>query len=433
LLTLSSRCNEGQAELTLSQERYAPLGSSIERARTWQIPVCLRFPTAEGSREQCLLLTQPSQTLKLESATCPAWVAPNSGAAGYYRAALDEPALRALLSARGALSEAEQLSLTSDLGASMRSGRLRAELALAGWVELAQSPSRLVLDQVLGALGGVRDKLLSEAELANYRARVAQLTAPLYQKLGLFPATGAEVSGEEKLQRSQVVRALGLEARDPALATELAALGRARLDLGSHPRSAELPSELIDAALSAALRQGDAAVLARAKEKLLAETDGTVRARLLSALGSLDQPARTAELLTLALDPRLRVNERLPLLYGQMARSETRRAAFDWLKSNEQALSAALSERHQANIIAATGGFCDEASAREVEAHFASRVEKMPGGPRDLALALESIRLCAAVSKAQTESARAYFAQAPAPAAKVVAPARKQKPKPAAP
>jgi alanyl aminopeptidase len=428
-LKLSQRCAAGQVELSLSQERYAPLGSSIERARTWQIPVCLRFPSGAGSREQCLLLSEAERTFKLDSPDCPAWIEPNSGAAGYYRVALDEPALRALLAARSALSEAEQLSLTSDLGAGMRSGRLRAELALAGWIELAQTPSRLLLDQVLGALSQVRDKLLSEAELPNYRARVAQLATPIYRKLGLFPAPGSDVPGEEKLQRAQVVRALGLEARDATLLAELAALGRARLDLGSHTRSAELPSELIDVALSAALRTGDAGVFARAQEKLLAESDGTVRARLLAALGALDQPARTSDLLKLALDPRLRVNERLPLLYGQMARRETRRAAFDWLKANEQALSAALSERHQANLIAATGGFCDEASAREVEAHFAPRAEKMPGGPRDLALALESIRLCAAVAQAQSDSARAYFA-APPPAPKL-APTQKRKVAPA--
>jgi alanyl aminopeptidase len=418
LLSVTPSCREGKAEVALAQQRYAPIGSSIERARSWQIPACLRFPGASGSAEQCLLLTDKEARVALEGASCPAWIMPNSEAAGYYRFALDAPALDALVAARATLSEAELITLANNLMAGMDAGSVRAEQALAGMITLSDRSSRLVLDQVLGALFDARDKLLSEAELAHYRARVAQVAGPVYRKLGLFPPAGAEVSGEEKLLRAQAVRALGLEARDPELYAELARLGRARLELETHPRALELPSELIDVALTAALRQGDDSVLARAKEKLVADADGTVRARLLTGIAGLDQPARTGAVLALALDPRLRVNERLPLVFGQMARTETRRAAFDWLKANEQGLSTALSQRHQADVIASVAGFCDEATAQEVEAYFGPRAEKIPGGPRELQLALERIRLCAALRAAQGESARAYFKEPPPAVAK---------------
>ncbi|HEX6241350.1 MAG TPA: M1 family aminopeptidase [Polyangiales bacterium] len=437
LVRVASACREGKTELTLTQERYAPIGSAIERARSWQIPLCLRYPTAidqarvshaSGSADQCLLLVDKQARVTLDAPGCPAWIMPNSQASGYFRYALEAPAQAALLAARSALSEEEQIALANNLVAAMRAGTLPAEQALTGLLGLSGSSSRLVLDQLLGVLAYVRDRLLTEAELPSYRARVAQVVGPVYQQLGLLPPAGKEVSGEEKLLRAQAVRALGLEAREPALAAELAKLGRAQLGVEPHARLKELPSELIDAALTAALRQGDETLLARAKQQLLQESDGTVRARLLSAIGAQDQPARTPLVLNLALDPGLRVNERLPLLYGQMARSETRSAAYDWLKANEQALVTAVSQRRAADVISSVGGFCDEETAKDIEARFGPRAQDIPGGPRELALALESVRLCAALRANQAESARAYFAKQAVEAVKVK-PARGQKPK----
>jgi alanyl aminopeptidase len=58
-----------------------------------------------------------------------------------------------------------------------------------------------------------------------------------------------------------------------------------------------------------------------------------------------------------------------------------------------------------------TGYFCDEAYAAEVEAFFAPLVDGLEGGPRNLAGALEEIRLCAALARVQGPALTAYFAE----------------------
>jgi hypothetical protein len=58
-----------------------------------------------------------------------------------------------------------------------------------------------------------------------------------------------------------------------------------------------------------------------------------------------------------------------------------------------------------------TGYFCDEAHAAEVEAFFAPLVDGLEGGPRNLAGALEEIRLCAALARVQGPALAAYFAE----------------------
>ena len=110
--------------------------------------------------------------------------------------------------------------------------------------------------------------------------------------------------------------------------------------------------------------------------------------------------------------PAVRVAEQL-LARAPEQRKETRAAAYAWLKGHYDAFVAVLSEHHRAELIGAAAGFCSEDMARDVEATYAPRAPKLPGGPRELAMTLESIRLCAALEQAQGEKARAYFAKQP--------------------
>jgi hypothetical protein len=55
--------------------------------------------------------------------------------------------------------------------------------------------------------------------------------------------------------------------------------------------------------------------------------------------------------------------------------------------------------------------FCDQEHRDEVERLFTAKAKASPGGPRDLASALESMSLCIARRKAQEPSARAFFAE----------------------
>jgi alanyl aminopeptidase len=410
LVALTPRCAADGVSLSLRQSRFAPIGSTIDRAARWQIPVCVRYASDKGSEERCMLLRDETTSWKLDNASCPRWVLPNSGAAGYYRYQLDASALDALVLARKELGEGEQLALANNLVATMRAGGLSAEPALTALSALADLPSRLVLEQILEVFAALRDKLLGEGEEAGYRARLAHILAPLYASLGIFPK--ATPSGDEKLLRARVVRALALDARHEPLLSELAGLGRALLGVGAEARLGELPSELIEPALSAALRSGDDALLTRAIDKLRNESDGTVRSRLLSALSNLDQPAQSERVLLLSLDPALRVNERLSPLYGQMARRETRAQAYAFLKQHYDALSAALSERGTSHVLGVIGHFCSPAEVEDAKSFFSVRAEKLPGGPRELSLALESGTLCAAFSLAQKEGVQRYFANA---------------------
>ncbi len=376
--------------LRLTQSRYAPLGTHVPEA-SWQVPVCVRYgQPGAPAKEKCQLLSDKTTTVALEG-VCPSWVMPNAGAQGYYRWSLAEPELEALITRRHELAAPEQMSLANNLGAALRAGKVDLARAIKAQKLLVASPKRHVFESALKTFW-MLSELLPDESLPAFRADMAKTLRPQLNRIGLLPRT-SKPSGEEKLSRVSVVRALYGLSEEAALSKELARLGKPLLS-GDAVRN--LPSELIELALTAAVREGGASAYDAVQAQLFAADDGVQRNRLLGALANVRDPALAKRSLALTLDDKLRVNERLLPLLVQLGQRETRAQAFAWLRENFDALLAKLGAHGGNDVISASSSFCTAQAAQEVEQFFGSRVEKVPGGPRELALTLESIRGCAA-------------------------------------
>ncbi len=408
-LSASLSCEGPTPQVELRQARYRPLGSAIDAQAQWEIPVCIRYGTADGkSRERCTLVKEQVTQVALEGDACPTWWMPNAGAKGYYRWVLSEADFHQLLRHVGELSVAERISLASNLAAAMEAGTLPAHTALAALKGLSKEPARQVLQQVLAAYGSVEHDALDEAALPAYRAHLAAIVAPWFRELGLFAGPG-ETDPEIALKRLSVVRALGLSARDPNLSRELAKFGRAELGLGE-PQKARLAPELRDAALTAALRLDPSTTLEPALARLRTSEDSQERARLLAAIVAVDDPAYSAQILALALSPTLRTNERLSPVYGQAANRTTRSLALAWLDQHYDALFAQLNINARPRLMGVLRYTCDQTDAEPLIESFRKRAEAVAGGRRAFALALESAELCRAFRAAQGKAVQAYFA-----------------------
>jgi alanyl aminopeptidase len=408
------KCEGSAAALKLAQSRYAPLATSVEAGARWQIPLCVRFATQEGSREQCTLLASDQAELKLETNSCPRWVMPNANASGYYRWSVSEAALLGLVDvAATELSAREQLSLLENISAALRAGTLKVNTALSAFEKLGMIDKRPVLESSLEKLASVRDSLLDDASLPAYRGFVRGVVEARYQKLGLVPAKAEADNGELKLTRAVLAHAMAQTARDEAVRKELSAFGRAQLGLENHARLSELPSELIELALSVAIQDGGQPVFERALTELDKSSDGIIRSRLLGALSTTRDPALSPRALELALSDKLRGNELFVPLSRQAAMPETRALAWTWLNQHVDALQGKIGGYNASFMIEAFADLCSDEAASEVERLFAPRAEQIMGGPRDLKLTLESIRSCSALRAQQAGNARAFFAALP--------------------
>ncbi|MGO8995384.1 MAG: M1 family aminopeptidase [Polyangiaceae bacterium] len=409
------RCDGGPPRLHLKQSRFLPAGSTGDANKTWQVPVCARYEVGGKVQESCSLLTDREGDLPIGGTVCPTWVFPNPDAAGYYRFALAPKDLAALkkygvakLSARDKIAFANSLRAAFNHGTTSFADSLSAATALAG------DPNPEVSDQPAGFLDTAHDWLYQDKVEPAIEAYTRKLYAPELAKLGW---TGKNGEGAETIKRrTRVIGTLAGLGHDPRTRAEAKRRALAYLGIG---KDGEIHKDALDANLAGTvlgIAGEDAngplfdALLAR-----LAKTeDEQLRGQILGALCSARDPAIAARVRDLVLDTRLRVTEVMVPLYYQLNMPETRDATWAWMKKNWDALVARQSGNlfGGAQAFRAVSGMCDETSANDVASFLTDRAKTVDGAPRELASAIEQIRLCVAKRTAQEKNARDFFAHA---------------------
>jgi alanyl aminopeptidase len=134
-----------------------------------------------------------------------------------------------------------------------------------------------------------------------------------------------------------------------------------------------------------------------------------MRSRILGALASVHDAKLSQRVLDLALEKRLHGNEVLTPLWTQIGAIETRDRAWAWMRDHFDAIFDQLASGRAGALPGLASRFCDDAHRAEIESFFRPRVDKLEGGPRNLALGLESLDLCVARRKDQEPALRDFF------------------------
>ena len=399
------RC-DGEPRLALAQRPYRALGSPVE-AKTWSLPVCVRAAGREG--RTCTLLAAATGEIRLDGASCPAWFSANAGATGYYRTLLSADAARHALQTNE-LGAAERVALAGDVDALMLAGDVSAADAL-GLVPLFahDSDHRVVSAGV--ELTGVLSGLVPDAQRGAFEARVRSAYGERAHALGWTVRPGDD--DDVRLLRRTVLGVITSQGRDPELSQQAAALvGRWLEDPGV------LDPELVATAIGAATASADRPLVERLRQALFRTTDRDRRESLIDGLGRVRDPGLARELLPLTLDDRLDPRESIAILWGLAGHRETRRAAFDFLKANYDALAGRLPRGEASPILYLPfvgSGLCAADTHAEIEAFFGARNKALVGGPRVLAQALEAVDQCVARARVQEPALAAALGARPQP------------------
>ena len=408
-----------QPALVLRQGQFLPAGSKAAEPPVWKIPVCARYDAGARVKTACTLLTEREATLPLDAVKCPAWVMPNAGGRGYYRWSLPREALKQLAE-KGypELTAAERLSFAESLRSGAVNGRIPMRDALEALAPFADDPSRAVAAAPMSLLREGREWIRDDAKAVRaFESFAGELYAPARKALGWEAAKGTIEDGDRALLRRDVINFLSWTARDPALRREAAERGRAYVGFGKDGAIHDdaVDRQLASAALGIAGAEGDAALFDALLEQLAKADKEIVRERLLAALTAVTRPELSARALALTFDPRIRGDEALVPLSGQLARPETRDAAWAWLEAHVDAVLARLPPARAARLAWAGAVFCDAVHADAIEKLFAERAKRLDGGPREIAGAAESVRLCAARRAIAGPGLRALFSGAKPP------------------
>ncbi len=407
-------CNHRRGTVKLRQQRYVPAGSpGVEGNPTWKIPVCVRHDQGRA----CTLLESSEGEIAL--ATCPSWLAPNEGAAGYYRTNLAPRLLGKLLADGGKkLTAPERLGAIGDVNALARAGILPYDQALAFVPKLAVDPSRHVVEAAAGMVGWLRDADLVPDKVApNFSQFIRARWGNRAHALGWTPKPGEDE--DTRILRGKLLPLVADEGDDLALAGEARALAaRWIVDKGS------VDPDMLESVLGVAAARGDQQLFDAWHAAAAGERDLTARRRLLGAMGMFRDPAIVQQALDLMLEVSFDIRESMTLLSGANRTPTTRPLAWAFVQEHFDNLVEKLPREWGSKLPFVATSQCDPMVAVEVAAFFKERTSRFVGGPRNLAQALELMRLCATFKQTQAPNVERFFARYPRGV-----PARAQPPK----
>jgi alanyl aminopeptidase len=396
------RGKEAPPRLALAQERYRALGSKIDPRRTWHVPVCVRWGAGAASGRDCTVLAAEAAELPLSAKACPDWVLPNEASAGYYRVRPRGDLLDRLLArAPRALTPPERLGLVHDVRALVASGDVQIGAALGPVDALAKDRSRHLVEAAISLIEGLDEMVPAELR-PSYERLIRRLFGARAAALG-WQVQRREPDDARQLRPALLSLVAGV-GRDPELGQQATALAWRWLD----DRKA-VDASVVPAVLAVAARRGDQRLLDRLLAEARKTSDRTERARLFDAVGAFVDPKLAAQALPSLLADQIDLREALGGLLGGLDHAATRELAYRFVADHFDTISSRLPPLYRPGLAFTIAALCDEARTAEAEQLFRPRLEKLDGGSRVLAQALEQLSLCSAGKKAQTPGVVAFL------------------------
>ncbi|MGY3263954.1 M1 family aminopeptidase [Lysobacter sp. HA35] len=397
-------CSGAKPALSITQQRYLPIGSTASATGEWGIPMTIRYADGTTVREQKSLVTGAQSRVELAEATsCPKWVMPNGYGAGYYRFALSPKLQASLNDAFATLDEREQRMVADSAVAAYGAGTLTPSQLLAALPRFANANVRQTATAGMGSTEWMSERLLGDDKARDaFHTKVAAIYRPRLERLGLTPKPGE--AEDDALLRSSLVDFFALNLKDPAVRKEMNRVGRQVLGLdGDGQLHADAAArDLRDTALVVALQEGGAPAFDAAEKYFRASQDAVLRSELLTAMGATHVPALDDRARALVFEKGLlRRNEIFPIVGGQTDTVATRTALRDWVDAHFAELEARLAPAGASLVRLYSAGMCSDADADALQAKFTPRMAQVEGGPRELEQTVEGIRLCAAQQKAR--------------------------------
>jgi alanyl aminopeptidase len=276
-----------------------------------------------------------------------------------------------------------------------------AESGLAPLSEaLAWADSGLAHTSVVARMEAVellqkqRDAWLSAADATAKRDIIARRVRPLAAAM-TWSEAAAESDDERELRPRLMAYAAEVADEDGELK------GRARELAGAWLADhGAVSATLTPAVLDTAARFADADTYARLEKAALGAKDQRERRHLLGALGKVRDAKLRSRMLALSLAEDVNGYDALELLEAALADDSNRRAAFDFLRENYDALAARLPQSALASpivwLMEPLGDLCTREERTVFADFFKERAARLFGGPRTYRQALERIEICVA-------------------------------------
>ena len=368
---------------------------------TWQVPVCMTLGI-DGQREQhCVLLTKARDAFRIPVATCPDWLAPNAGGAGYYRWLVADgmDALAAAFPTE--LDPGERLAYVDSLVAGIGAGRLSPGRFFDALAMIARAPERYPVTAAIDAYEHMLDFMVDEEHAPAARRLGMQAFAP---RLAALDDPDHRLSPSDlALLRASLIELLALSLDDPVTRARLRyqALRYLGYETDAAPDPAALDPDLLRPALIVAVQDSAPALVEFLIEDIRGSVDARRRQAAVKALAHAVDPEAVRRSREFAYSGELRGNEFQTWARYQL-NPDSREQNWPWLKSGLPQYMAVASARARRDApLYFSQGLCSQDDAEHLRQMFAEIADDYPANPRKLNQAVETVELCAALKATQ--------------------------------
>ncbi len=379
--------------ITITQNRYAPLGSQIDtEASTWTVPFALRMLQAGQITTLHQMLSDKTTEIPL-AGDCPDWIIPNAGGTGYWRFTLSEAGWQSLIHSYDSLSAGEQLVFADSATAAFAAGNIPASTMLDALTANANGDWGAASDP-LGNLRGYMNALPDTGDQQALRDFVMAAYGERYEYLVSRPATA--LSEGERLLRDRLYATLLQVGNMAEERRTLAAAAAAYVGVNAAPDPTALAPSDVSSAIAIAAEDGDSAFYTAALAFAQASENQRERRSILSNLATYASQADTLALMKVVQTEAFQGQETWSISLAALRNRRAREAAWAQFKADFNVIIERTPEIRKSHTVTAVGAFCETAAIDDAVAFFTAKASQLPGYERRLAQSEESARLCAA-------------------------------------
>lgn len=406
MLDVSVSCTGDTGTLAITQSRYAPLGSEIDREGSlWQVPFSARIVSGGTSTVVRQMLRAKQETVALPA--CPDYVVPNAGGTGYWRYALDADSAAKLAANYDALTPGEQMVVIDALTSGYSAGRVSPGAVLDG-LKASVNGSPAAISLGFGFLRGTHARLSPEGQ-KKFSAWIEATYGPLVRSLqSRAPET---LTIQETLLRDSLPSLLLDIGNQPSARAKLVSRAEAFIGFGQAAKPDALKAHEIGSAFGFAAEDKGWAFIEPALAYALASSNQSERSTILNTLAAKADPRIAGELVSGATNLPISPSEIYTLLGGAFSNSGAIDTVWPAFKDTFDETVAKLPEVRKQQVAGFAGSLCSDERAADAKAFFESKAELIPGYERKLAQGLEQSKLCAAQLKTRIPEFEAEIAK----------------------
>jgi aminopeptidase N len=405
-LNVETACEAEDAGLiTVTQSRYAPLGSRIDAdASTWQVPFAIRVSSPAGDTVLRQMLTEKTTEIPLDGA-CADWVMPNA-AGGYMRFTLSDENWSALTGEFEALTVAQKLSYLDSISAAFRAGDVQASAVLDALEASATAEWDVAINSVKVAEGLFN--ALPDEDQDTMRGWAQATYGPVFE--ALKAREGSLDQNESLLFQSLYSALLDIGTMDEerqALAERAAAF----VGVDGDPVPTAVDADTLAPAIKWGTKLGGRDFYDAALEYARNNDNQYERRLILQTIVANAAEPEMADLIKEMQGSDWQGQETWSVLQTSLKNKANQEVAWSLYKASFDNFISRTPEIRKPQTAGAVGSFCTAEDIEAARTFFVSKKDAIPGYERSLAQAEESGNLCAAFRSEKVEDLKAAIAE----------------------